>query len=142
MLSVKLRVSLTEHGELDVLGGGAQAVGGRQAVEGAVMPAGLLDQQRALVLGHQFADVLVVPDGGLLLRFGHGGLLPGERWERTAAHFRHDADITVLLALHGVTQHDGGSACKIMDALNATILKTSKSIRSVHSGPTIVHISS
>ena len=34
------------------------------------MPAGLLDQQRALVLGHQFVHVLVVLDWSLLLRFG------------------------------------------------------------------------
>lgn len=105
---------LTEHRELDVFGCGAQAVAGRQAVDGAVEPAGLLDQQCALVLGHQFVDVLVVLDGGLLLRFGQVGFLPGERREWTAAHLRHNADITALLALHGLTQLNGGSTCREM----------------------------
>lgn len=103
---------LTKDKELDVLGDGAQAVAGSQAVEGSVEPAGLLDQQRALVLRHQFVDVLVVLDGGLLLRFCHGGFLPGECGERTTAHLRHDTDITTLLALHHLTQLNGGSTCR------------------------------
>lgn len=103
---------LTKDKELDVLGDSAQAVAGSQAVESAVEPAGLLDQQGALVLGHQFVDVLVILDGGLLLRFGHGGFLPGECGERTTTHLRHDTDITTLLALHHLTQLDGGSTCR------------------------------
>lgn len=103
---------LTKHGDLDVFGHCAQAVACRQAVEGSVMPAGLLDQQSALVLCDQFVDVLVILDGGLLLRFGQGGFLPGKRGEWTAAHLCHDTDITALLALHGLTQQNSGSACR------------------------------
>lgn len=76
------------------------------------MPAGLLDQQRALVLGHQFVHVLVVLDWSLLLRFGQTGFVPGECGKRTAAHLCHDADITALLALHGLTQLNGWSTCR------------------------------
>lgn len=100
---------LTQHGELDVLGGRAQAVGGGQRVDGAVVPSGLLDQQCALVLAHQFVDVLVVLDRRLLLGLGQAGLLPGERGEGAATHLGHHADVTSLLALDGLAELDGGS---------------------------------
>lgn len=76
------------------------------------MSAGLLDQQCALIVGHEFVHMLVILDGSLLLRFGHAGFMPGERGERTAGHLRHNTDITALLAFHGLTQLNGGSNCR------------------------------
>lgn len=102
-------VPLTKNREPDVLGGAAQTVAGSQAVDGAIGPAGLLDQQCALVLIHQFVDVLVVLDGRLLLSFGHVGFLPGERGERAATDFSYHANVTALLSLHGLAELNGGS---------------------------------
>lgn len=102
-------VLLTKHRELDVLGDAAQTVVGSQAVDGAIGPAGLLDQECALVLIHQFVDVLVILDGHLLLRFGYAGFLPGECGERAATDFSDHAHVTALLSLHGLAELNGGS---------------------------------
>lgn len=99
---------LTKHRELDVLGDAAQTVAGSQAVDGAIRPAGLLDQECAPVLVHQFVDVLVILDGHFLLRFGRAGFLPSERGERAAADFSYHANVTALLSLHGLAELNGG----------------------------------
>lgn len=99
----------TENKELDVLGNGAQTVASCQAVEGTVQPAGLLDEQRTLVLRYQFVHVLVVLDAGLFLGLGHAGTLPGERGEGTSAHLGHHANVTTLLTLQNFSHLDGWS---------------------------------
>lgn len=104
-----MHVLLTKHRELDVFGDAAQTVAGSQAVDGTIIPAGLLDQECALVLVHQFVDVLFILDGHLLLRFDHIGLLPGECGEWAATDFSYHANVAALLSLHGLTEFNGGS---------------------------------
>lgn len=102
-------MTLTKHRELNVLGDAAQAVGGSQAVDGTILPAGLLHQEGAPVLIHQFVDVLIILDGQLLLGFGHAGFVPGEGGEWAAADLSNHTNITALLSLQGLTERDGGS---------------------------------